>query len=253
MLADIGITRSDLRDAYSDAPWRDPSELLARRAHRTPRSRPQVRADLRRAAPQTDGDVRLAAGHLLSAGQSSGALPDLVFRHWPILPSANCPDQRYPLPPRMLRPPPPGGRILFCCVTPLSANRARNGVPPSLTWAPRLRGARVLRSEGGSVGAIALQRSAGMGARHLRDDIGGADARRCTTGIRSPGRRLSALRGAVRRPGGLLRRAATATTGAAPGPLPIRTRRRAAARTPRPAGSRTRSRRRRRTSAACPA
>jgi uncharacterized protein YjiS (DUF1127 family) len=32
MLADIGITRSDLRDAYSGAPWRDPSELLARRA-----------------------------------------------------------------------------------------------------------------------------------------------------------------------------------------------------------------------------
>jgi uncharacterized protein YjiS (DUF1127 family) len=32
MLADIGITRSDLRDAYSSAPWRDPSELLARRA-----------------------------------------------------------------------------------------------------------------------------------------------------------------------------------------------------------------------------
>ena len=32
MLADIGITRSDLRDAYSGAPWRDPSDLLARRA-----------------------------------------------------------------------------------------------------------------------------------------------------------------------------------------------------------------------------
>jgi uncharacterized protein YjiS (DUF1127 family) len=32
MLADIGITRSDLRDAYSGSPWRDPSELLARRA-----------------------------------------------------------------------------------------------------------------------------------------------------------------------------------------------------------------------------
>ena len=32
MLADIGINRSDLRDAYSIAPWKDPSELLARRA-----------------------------------------------------------------------------------------------------------------------------------------------------------------------------------------------------------------------------
>jgi len=32
MLADIGINRSDLRDAYSGSLWRDPSELLARRA-----------------------------------------------------------------------------------------------------------------------------------------------------------------------------------------------------------------------------
>src|ERR1041384_1303015 len=32
MLADIGINRSDLRDAYAAPVWRDPSELLARRA-----------------------------------------------------------------------------------------------------------------------------------------------------------------------------------------------------------------------------
>ena len=32
MLADIGLNRSDLRDAYAAPPWRDPSELLARRA-----------------------------------------------------------------------------------------------------------------------------------------------------------------------------------------------------------------------------
>jgi len=32
MLADIGINRSDLRDAYSRPLWQDPSELLARRA-----------------------------------------------------------------------------------------------------------------------------------------------------------------------------------------------------------------------------
>ena len=32
MLADIGISRSDLRDAYSGPLWQDPSELLARRA-----------------------------------------------------------------------------------------------------------------------------------------------------------------------------------------------------------------------------
>jgi len=32
MLADIGLTRGDLRDAFAELPWRDPSELLARRA-----------------------------------------------------------------------------------------------------------------------------------------------------------------------------------------------------------------------------
>jgi uncharacterized protein YjiS (DUF1127 family) len=32
MLADIGLNRSDLRDAYAVAPWRDPSDVLARRA-----------------------------------------------------------------------------------------------------------------------------------------------------------------------------------------------------------------------------
>lgn len=32
MLADIGLNRSDLRDAYAAPPWSDPSDLLARRA-----------------------------------------------------------------------------------------------------------------------------------------------------------------------------------------------------------------------------
>jgi uncharacterized protein YjiS (DUF1127 family) len=31
MLADIGLTRSDLRDAIAQPPWRDPTELLAER------------------------------------------------------------------------------------------------------------------------------------------------------------------------------------------------------------------------------
>ena len=38
MLADIGLTRSDLYDAYSEPLWRDPTSLLARRA----RGRPYV-------------------------------------------------------------------------------------------------------------------------------------------------------------------------------------------------------------------
>ena len=33
MLSDIGLTRSDLRDAYSEPLWRDPTSILASRAH----------------------------------------------------------------------------------------------------------------------------------------------------------------------------------------------------------------------------
>jgi uncharacterized protein YjiS (DUF1127 family) len=36
MLADIGLKRSDLRDAYSEPLWRDPTSLLGRRAGRRP-------------------------------------------------------------------------------------------------------------------------------------------------------------------------------------------------------------------------
>jgi uncharacterized protein YjiS (DUF1127 family) len=32
MLSDIGLSRSDLRDAYALPAWRDPSDVLARRA-----------------------------------------------------------------------------------------------------------------------------------------------------------------------------------------------------------------------------
>jgi uncharacterized protein YjiS (DUF1127 family) len=32
MLADIGLTRSDLRDAYAEPLWHDPTDVLARRA-----------------------------------------------------------------------------------------------------------------------------------------------------------------------------------------------------------------------------
>ena len=32
MLADIGLNHSDLRDAFAELPWRDPSDVLARRA-----------------------------------------------------------------------------------------------------------------------------------------------------------------------------------------------------------------------------
>jgi uncharacterized protein YjiS (DUF1127 family) len=33
MLSDIGLTRGDLRDAYSEPVWRDPTAVLVSRAH----------------------------------------------------------------------------------------------------------------------------------------------------------------------------------------------------------------------------
>ena len=36
MLADIGLTRADLRDAYAESLWQDPTSMLARRAGRRP-------------------------------------------------------------------------------------------------------------------------------------------------------------------------------------------------------------------------
>jgi uncharacterized protein YjiS (DUF1127 family) len=39
MLSDIGLTRSDIRDAYAEPLWRDPTDILARRARERRRSR----------------------------------------------------------------------------------------------------------------------------------------------------------------------------------------------------------------------
>ncbi len=53
MLADIGLTRSDLRDAYAEPLWRDPTDILARRADERRRHRPaeNLGMDSRPAAP----------------------------------------------------------------------------------------------------------------------------------------------------------------------------------------------------------
>jgi uncharacterized protein YjiS (DUF1127 family) len=41
MLADIGLTRSDLRDAYAEPLWRDPTDRLADRVSERRRYRPR--------------------------------------------------------------------------------------------------------------------------------------------------------------------------------------------------------------------
>ena len=44
MLADIGLTRGDVRDAFSEPVWRDPTEILLSRANerRLSRRRPKI-------------------------------------------------------------------------------------------------------------------------------------------------------------------------------------------------------------------
>jgi len=43
MLADIGVTRADLRDAFSEPFWEDPTALLSERAGERRRSRKTIR------------------------------------------------------------------------------------------------------------------------------------------------------------------------------------------------------------------
>ena len=50
MLADIGLNRSDLRDAFSELPWRDPSDVLVRRA--AERRRGRIVGDAHRRNPE---------------------------------------------------------------------------------------------------------------------------------------------------------------------------------------------------------
>ncbi|NVO14231.1 MAG: DUF1127 domain-containing protein [Rhodoplanes sp.] len=69
MLSDIGLTRSDLADAYAEPLWRDPTALLAVRAgeRRQARRRPDPR--LRRlvsAPPLVPADDGFSAAHRAS-------------------------------------------------------------------------------------------------------------------------------------------------------------------------------------------
>jgi hypothetical protein len=50
MLADIGLTRCDLRDAYSEPLWHDPTDVLARRAAERRINRPRSAIELYAAA-----------------------------------------------------------------------------------------------------------------------------------------------------------------------------------------------------------
>lgn len=45
MLADIGLTRGDLRDAAAELPWRDPTTVLVSRVGERRRARPRPSSD----------------------------------------------------------------------------------------------------------------------------------------------------------------------------------------------------------------
>lgn len=58
MLADIGITRSDLRDAYAEPLWRDPTDILAGRARERRKNRPKSAYGSGPAAPPLVPETR---------------------------------------------------------------------------------------------------------------------------------------------------------------------------------------------------
>jgi hypothetical protein len=67
MLADIGLTRSDLRDAYAEPLWHDPTDVLARRA-----------------AERRSGRLRTAAACSRKSGLRSAAADAPSLRYPPI-------------------------------------------------------------------------------------------------------------------------------------------------------------------------
>ena len=120
MLADIGLNRSDLRDAFAVPPWRDPSDVLARRA--------AERRGGRRLTDRVPVQRRLAG----AVTRRPIGLPAIWSDRVSALadPPIGQPSGTAVSPPalRMLRPPPPGGRILFrslsCAGCDVRSNRA---------------------------------------------------------------------------------------------------------------------------------
>ena len=70
MLADIGLTRSDLRDAFAEPPWRDPTAVLVASAQERRAARPRLALA---GATRRAGAVDRAAGRRLRHRSSSVA------------------------------------------------------------------------------------------------------------------------------------------------------------------------------------
>jgi uncharacterized protein YjiS (DUF1127 family) len=63
MLADIGLTRGDLRDAFSEPVWRDPTSILVSRAHERRINRRRLVAGLAETSFNAPSIVPSAAVH----------------------------------------------------------------------------------------------------------------------------------------------------------------------------------------------
>ena len=62
MLADIGLTRGDVRDAFSEPVWRDPTAILVRRAHERRINRRRLRTGLTEKSFQAPSIVPASGG-----------------------------------------------------------------------------------------------------------------------------------------------------------------------------------------------
>jgi len=63
MLADIGLTRGDVRDAFSEPVWRDPTAILVSRAHERRINRRRMNAGLAERSFDAPSIVPSAAVH----------------------------------------------------------------------------------------------------------------------------------------------------------------------------------------------
>ena len=62
MLADIGLTRGDVRDAFSEPVWRDPTAVLVSRAHERRINRRRLRTGLTEKSFQAPSIVPASGG-----------------------------------------------------------------------------------------------------------------------------------------------------------------------------------------------
>jgi len=67
MLADIGLTRGDVRDAFSEPVWRDPTALLVSRAHERRINRRRMKIGLVEKSFEAPSIVPAPQGHAFDA------------------------------------------------------------------------------------------------------------------------------------------------------------------------------------------